>query len=286
MGAEARERRAVPTRKGAIFMSTNCRIGNTLAAALLAFGLVACTTQESNEGGTGGSAGMGTGGTISEGGSGGGTTAASGCPQPLPALITDFETATAPDATQVRFGGNGVLSGGGSVWGGLASEVVAGTWHISGTVTDYAGFNFYIDNCTPINASAYKGLSFTLSGGATNQGTPVTLGMSTINDTPSAAWLISKGDTQAKETDPGTCTPTSGNGRYYHPGCADPSKSIDVPTAATPVSVLWTDLTGGQPDVSPKPDQIIAMYVNLPWTGSGATPYPADLTIDNLSFIP
>ena len=186
----------------------------------------------------------------------------------------------------MRFGGNGLLSGGGSVWGGLTSEVVAAAWHISGTVTDYAGFNIYIDNCVPINASAYKGISFTLSGTAANQATPITFGMSTIDDTPSAAWLIAQGDTTAKTTDPGSCTPTSGNGRYYHPGCADPTKSITVPTTPTTISVLWTDLTGGQPDVSPKADQISSIYVNLSWNATTPTPYPADLTLDNISFIP
>jgi hypothetical protein len=271
-------------------MNRHLRIGHSLLVTALALGLVACTTQEAtNEGGTGGIIGGGTGGTTTtpqgSGGTTSPTTSASGCPATLPPLLADFGTATAPDANNMRFGGSGVLSGGGSVWGGLTSEIVAGAWHISGTVNNYAGFNVYIDNCVPINASAYKGISFSLSGTAANQATPITLGISTINDTPTAAWLIGKGDTQAKSTDLGSCTPTSGSGRYYHPGCADPTKSITVPTTATPINVLWTDLTGGQPDASPNPDQITAIYVNLAWS-DGATPYLADLTIDDLSFIP
>jgi hypothetical protein len=270
-------------------MKNNLRIGRALLATLLSCSLWACTTQEANQGGSGGSGGgteppLGTGGTTTPGGTGGSTSAA-GCPTVMPALITDFATGTAPDATNMRFGGSGLLSGGGSVWGGLTSEIVQGAWHISGTVIDYAGLNLYIDNCSPWNASAFKGISFTISGTAANQATPLTFGAPTIEDTPSAAWLISKGDTQAKATDLGSCTPSSGNGRYYHPGCNDPTKSVAVPTVATPINVLWTDFSGGQPSATPKPDQITGIYFNLSWGGTGSATYPADFTIDDLKFI-
>jgi hypothetical protein len=295
LDGEERERRAVMTRKGAMLMNTSLRTGRitgALVAMLLACGLVACTTQEAppaGTGGSGGTAGGGSGGTTPAGGAGGSTIPSSGsqgvlCPT-LPALITNFDTATAPDGTQIRFGGAaGEVSGGGSVWG-VTSEIVQSAWHISGTVSDYAGFNIYFDNCTRWDASKFKGISFTLSGTAANQGTPLSFSVTTVDDTPSAAWLISQGDTQAKTTDVGTCTPTSGNGRYYHPGCADPTKSITVPTTPTPQTVLWGDLSGGQPDVSPKPEQITGIYWVIPWGGSGSATYPADITIDELKFI-
>ncbi len=186
----------------------------------------------------------------------------------------------------MQFGGNGALSGGGSVWGGLTSEIVDGAWHISGTVNDYAGFDLYLDDCAVINASAYKGISFSLSGSAANRATPIALGISTTDTTPSPAWLIAQGDTMAKPTDPGTCTPIAGNSRYYHPGCSDPTKSIAVPTAPTTINVLWTDMTGGEPDASPNPAHITAIYFNLEWMGAASTPYSADLTLDDLAFIP
>jgi hypothetical protein len=255
-------------------------ISQSLVAMLcIGGGLVACTTQAAGPAGTGGSTPpSGTGGTTGAAGNTGVL-----CPT-LATSITDFETATAPDTTQVRFGGTGTQSGGASVWG-LTSAVVGGAWHLSGTVADYAGFNVYFDNCSRWNASAFKGISFTLSGTAANQATPLSFAATTVNDTTSAAWLISQGDTQAKTTDVGTCTPTSGNGRYYHPGCADATKSITVPTTPTTISVLWSDFSGGQPDVSPKPDQITGIYWNLPWGGTGSATYPADFTIDNLQFI-
>jgi hypothetical protein len=171
------------------------------------------------------------------------------------------------------------------VWGGLTSALEAGAWHLTGTIADYAGFNVYFDNCSRWDASAFKGISFTLSGGATNIATPLNFAVTTVNDTTSAAWLISQGDTTAKATDVGTCTPTSGNGRYYHPGCTDPAKSIDVPATPTTISVLWSDLLGGQPDASPKPAQITGIYWTLPWS-AGSASYAADITMDNLKFIP
>lgn len=266
-------------------MTMISRIETLVAILCLGGGLAACTTQESTSGGTGGGIiPTGTGGTGAGGAGGAAGNAGVLCPT-LAESITDFETATAPDATQIRFGGAGVQGGGASVWG-LTSAIVGGTWHLSGTVADYAGFNIYFDNCTLWNASAFKGISFTLSGTAANLATPLTFAAPTVNNTTSAAWLISQGDTQAKTTDIGSCTPTSGNGRYYHPGCADASKSIAVPTAPTTISVLWSDFTGGQPDVSPKPDQITGIYWNLQWGGAGSTPYAADFTIDNLKFIP
>ena len=242
-----------------------------MAVLCLGGGLVACTTQEStqNNPDTGAAGAAGNTGVL--------------CPT-LAASITDFETATAPDTTQIRFGGAGVQGGGASVWG-LTSAVAGGAWQLSGTVADYAGFNLYFDNCTRWDASAFKGISFTLSGTAANLATPLTFAATTVSDTTSAAWLISQGDTQAKTGDVGTCTPASGNGRYYHPGCADPSKSITVPTTPTTISVLWSDFTGGQPDASPKPEQITGIYWNLPWGGAGSASYAADFTIDNLKFI-
>jgi hypothetical protein len=267
-------------------MTTKSTSRSLLAMLCIAGGLVACTTQESGSGGTGGTT-PGTGGTVTPGGTGGSTGAVGNtgvlCPT-LAASITDFETATAPDATQIRFGRTGTQSGGASVWG-IKSEVVAGAWHLSGTVADYAGFNVYFDNCSRWDATAYKGISFTLSGTAANLATPLSFAVTTVNDTTSAAWLISQGDTTAKTTDVGTCTPSSGDGKYYHPGCADATKSISVPTTPTTITVLWSDFTGGQPDASPKPEQITGIYWNLPWNGTGSASYAADLTIDNLKFI-
>jgi len=52
------------------------------------------------------------------------------------------------------------------------------------------------------------------------------------------------------------------------------------------VSILWSDFTGGSPESSvATPSEITRISWTLPWT-SGGTPYPVDIAIDDLSFIP
>jgi hypothetical protein len=284
-------------------MRTCLRIGNitgSLLAMLLACGLGACTTQESNPPGTGGTSGGGSGGTTTPTGSGGtgpvggstGSTATDGtmCLPVTQALITDFtytpSDAGTPDTANARFGDSvTTFSGGTSVCTNattpLTSDVSQNNWHISGTIENYSGFNLYFDNCSRIDASAYKGISFTISG-SVGSGSLV-MGMGTLNDAVAASWLISKGDTSAKETDPGRCVPTSGTNKYDQQTCADPIKQITVAASPTPVSLLWTDFTGGKPKTNVEPTDIISIYWYFVWT-SGAS-YPVDITIDDLKFI-
>jgi hypothetical protein len=260
-------------------------------------GLVACTTQEAKQGGTGGSVGGGTGGTGPVAGTTGSTTGdGTLCPPPQQ-VITDF-TYTPSDAgttstSEVRFGSSGVLQGGESYYPNassgssypLTSDVTKNNWHLSGTVGDYSGFALYFDNCDHLDAKAYKGISFAISGSVPH-GNAITMGMGTINDTPTGTWMLSPGGkTTAKPTDAGKCTPTSGT-QYYHPGCGDPTTQIPVTATTATQSVLWGSLTGGTPDASPNPSEITSIYWYFPWTGTGDTPYAVDLVIDDLKFIP
>jgi len=271
-------------------------------------GLVACTTQEAKQGGTGGSGGGGTGGTTTPGGTGGtgpvaGTTGSSDgngtlCPLPTDKLITDF-TYTPSDAgttstTEVRFGGSGALQGGESYYPiagswPLTSDVTKNNWHLSGTLGDYSGFALYFDNCDHLDASKYKGISFTISG-SVPQGNAITMGVGTINDTPTGTWMLSPGGkTTAKPTDAGKCTPTSGT-QYYHPGCGDPTTQIPVTATPATQSVLWASLTGGTPDSSVTSSEITSIYWFFPPpAGAGTTTpttYVVDIVLDDLSFIP
>jgi hypothetical protein len=283
-------------------MSTSLRIGNipgSLVAMLLACGLVACTSQEAPAGGTGGSSAGGSAGsttTTGNGGSGGGNTGTSTsagsdgtlCPTPSQ-VITDF-TYTPSDAgvstSEVRFGSSGTLQGGESFYPStLTSDVTQGTWHLSGTISDYSGFALYFDLCDHLDAKAFKGISFKISG-SVPQGNAITMGVGTIADTPTGAWMLSPGGkTTAKATDAGRCTPTSGT-QYYHPGCGDPTTQIPVTSSPVVQSVTWATLTGGTPVASPNPAEITSIYWFFPWTGTGATPYTFDLVIDDLQFIP
>ena len=295
-------------------MSTNLRLGNLLGVLFVGCGLVACTTQAANPTGTGGSGagtggnGAGTGGTT---GSGGGTTGSGGtsgyatntgiaCPLPDPSgLISNFTYAlvdgAAPDMTQVPFGTYGTtFSGGEDAFGSLTSNVTGSDWHIMGSIADYSGWNLYFTSaagdgaaanaCNKVNASAFTGISFTIWG--TAGGNMVTFGMGTLDDSVAYGWLDSKDGGSPSMPTPGTCTPTSGNGRYYHPGCADPTDVFAVTgTQAAPqtVSLKWNQFTGGMPTAGVTPSGILSVYWSVPFT-AGGTAYSVDLHIDNLAF--
>jgi len=286
-------------------MNKNLRAGNTLLATLMSLGLVACTTQEATPNGSGGSTvPAGTGGAVTgTGGAGvaGSTGAATGlgtvCPPPSQ-VITNFaytpSDAGTADTTAVRFGSSGTLQGGESFYPGageafaLTSDVTQSSWHITGTIGNYSGFALYFDSgstpCDRVDASQFKGISFTISGSVPH-GNAITFGVGTVKDTPSGTWMHDVGGkTAAKATDVGSCIPTSGT-QYYHPGCGDPTTQIPITATAITQSITWATLTGGTPDASPDPAGITSIYWFFPWTGSTDTSYPVDITIDNLAFI-
>jgi hypothetical protein len=280
-------------------MKTMTHTGNTLLAALLACGLVGCTGSETNNG-TGGSGGGAGGTTAPSGGSGGGAGGSGGssstgtastdgklCPAPQ-ALITDFTYTPGSDATQVHFGSSTTLSGGEYVYSGLSdpplvSDMSNSNWHITGSVGDYSGFGLYFDNCSRIDASAFKGISFKVSSTVISDG--ITFGVDTLDNTITADWINSHG---GSSTGPGRCTPPADPSlnQYSQSTCANATASIPVTATPTVQQVLWSDFTGGKPDAKiEKPAEIIGIHWSFTWTGAG-TPYAVDLTLDDLSFIP
>jgi hypothetical protein len=249
-------------------------------------------------GGTAGAGGAGGLWTLPVGGGGGqlggrtGSMAGLGtlCPPPQQ-VITDFTYAALDAGTSTsepRFGSPGTLQGGVSYYPNAGSypltvDVTKGNFHITGTVGDYSGFGLYFENCNRVDASSFQGISFAISGSV--QGSALTFGMGTVGDTPSAAWLRDVGGkVTATPTDAGRCIPTSGN-QYYHPGCVDPLVQISATPSPSVRNVLWSDFTGGAPEASVTPSEIVSIYWYFPWS-SGATPYPLDLVIDDLQFIP
>lgn len=271
-------------------------IAGAVGAMLCACALAACTTQEA-DGPTGGTGGNG-GNIPSNGGAGGSgtpTTSAGNegtlCP-PAQRVITDF-TYTSSDGgtstTEVRFGGNGTLTGGQAYYPNSGSypltvDVTQSSYHVSGRVGDYSGFALYFDNCDRIDASAFKGIRFTISG--TVPGNAISFAVGTLADKTTAAWLIANGSTTAKATDSGKCTPSSNtNNEYYHPGCADPTAQIAVTATPTVVDVPWANLVGGSPQASVTPKELTGMSWILPWT-EGRAPYDVDIVIDDLGFMP
>ncbi len=207
------------------------------------------------------------------------------CPLPATALITDFTFAPpdggTTDTTGVHFGTYGSLSGGEYVYpAAIISDVSQSNWHISGTVGTYSGFGLYFDGCNRVDASKYKGISFKISGSM--GGNQLTFGVATLNDSIASGWINTHG---GNSTDPGRCIPASGSGQYTEQGCSTPTKTIPVTSAEAVVNVLWSDFAGGAPEASVlTPAEITGISWTLPW--SGGTPYPVDIVIDDLSFIP
>ncbi len=268
---------------------TNMSLASLLC---LACGLAACTTTEADKGGGGG-------GDDGSGGGGGaiGSAETDGtlCPLPVQPMMTDFTYAgEGADTTAVNFGDSTTLSGTTYVYPTsgdypVTSDVTDSNWHISGTLGDYTGFGLVFFNCSRLDASAYKGISFTISG-SVPQGSQVTMRVATLNNAITSAWLLEHNDTEVKEGDPGRCVPTSGTNRYDQPTCADAAKNIPVTAEPTTVEVEWADFTGGKPEPGVTPGDIVRIsWFFPPPTGAGTanpTPYEADIVIDDLSFIP
>lgn len=289
-----------------------------LASALIGagalFGIAGCVSS-SDDPGTGGKSGSGggaatgggtsTGGTNATGGSGGGSaTTAFACPKPMVPLISDFATPAEGKTDTVSFGDYATTLSGGTFHypsAGtymLTSDVTAGNWHVSGSVGDYSGMGLFfsgpdsagmIGGCSLVDASAYKGLQFTISGDVP-MGNSVMLQVGTAANDVSAAWLNAH---KAAATDPdkapnlSRCMPAT---NQYDGTCGAHGKTIPVSATPSPVTVLWADLTGGKPELTMNPAEIVFITFVLP-TPAGAgttapTPYTIDLTIDDLSFVP
>jgi hypothetical protein len=81
--------------------------------------------------------------------------------------------------------------------------MTSGAWHVSGEVADYTGFGFYFSvpsgSCGLIDASAFDGLSFTVSG-TLPEGRALTMWVSTASTTVSTAWYLAHDIT---DKDPG-----------------------------------------------------------------------------------
>lgn len=290
--------------------------------SLALLGLVAllsgpgCVDSSSNSG-AGGTTSE-TGGTTSASGgstattSAGGTTASTAggsgsgaAPQaclPVREVISDF-TYTVGGSTSTSDGAFGdyttYYSGGTFVYPAsataLTQDVTQSNWHIKGSATDYAGFGLYNGGgCSKIDASAYKGISFVVSGtiasGVAATENTLTLTVGTAADDITSAWLnANKAAGTADVYTFGGCTPASSN--RYDGTCAAPQKAgLPVTTTPTKVTVLWTELLGGKPQASVNPAEITFITWVLPNpTGVGTTsvvPYPVDVVIDDIQFVP
>jgi hypothetical protein len=210
-----------------------------------------------------------------DGGDGGFTTSDGMlCPPPGQTPITAFSY-----VTEYVYPASGAWS--------LTSNVIGNSWHVSGTVGDYSGFGLGLVGCSRVDASAFRGISFTVSGSVA-QGNVVTMGVGTLDDTIASAWLDTHGGGGSML--PGRCIPISGTNRLTQSSCADPTAMIHIQPTPTAQTVLWSDFTGGKPESGVTPSGIVSLYWFFPAPvgvgTSSVAPYPADITIANLAFVP
>ena len=257
-----------------------------LAAAGLFAATQGCSSSNGNTG-TGGTTGGGTGGKGTGGmtGSGvGGSNVDAGPPLCTGGawtgapMITDFSDVATPDGgTGLRVGTQGGLY----TYGGTMTTVVNGALHVTGTypastatVQQYVGWGIYFDNC--IDATAYSGISFTMTG---SFGTcdMLAIGASFPQDQPVPTDPAAGGH--------GTCTGTA----CYGPG---------APHTVTSTSVTFAAMVGGSPILTVTPEAKSRITgVNFGFhsplaaagdagSDAGAGGCTVDFTIDNIAFTP
>jgi hypothetical protein len=196
----------------------------------------------------------------------------------------------------VTFGTFGITLAGGTysypgdgTWP-IGSDVTQGNWHMTGNVGTYSGFGIYFGGCNVLDASAYDGISFTISGSVA-MGNALTMNVATSANDQSHVWL----NTVAMPPPPtpaginsGRCIPASTN--QYDGSCASPVFPVPVTAEPETVTVLWSQLTGGRPAASVDPREITSIsWTFPPPAGAGdpvtAMPYPIDVVIDDISFV-
>jgi hypothetical protein len=160
----------------------------------------------------------------------------------------------------------------------LFQDFSSNSWHITGIVGDYSGGGIWwgcnagtastpsYTGCT-IDVSQYAGIRFDVSGSA--------------GPSQSISFNLSSANQDVVSIDPmnptcGSCTPDASPCRgVYH-------SVIDISMTPQSIELRWADLQSEGPTLDP------AQLTGISWTfsWSGGTPYPLDLTIDNLELIP
>ncbi|MEO8180267.1 MAG: hypothetical protein ABI895_15635 [Deltaproteobacteria bacterium] len=233
------------------------------------------------------------------------------CPAVMQALLTDFTyaagavadagavggtdagAAAAPNPTGVSFGDfTNTLSGSSYVFPTdgsypVSSDVTGSNWHVTGTIGTYSGLGIVFTGCSLVDASAYRGISFTVQGSVPMG--PVAFNVGTAADEVSHVWLNTAAMPMPMSPAPvnaGRCIPAA---MQYDGSCAAPSRSVPVTAERTTVNVLWAELTAGRPAATVDPKEITNMSWSFPApAGAGTTTpttYQVDLTIDDLQFI-
>lgn len=221
-------------------------------------------------GSTGGASGAATGGAATGGGSTGGAATGGGtCVAPASATVTEF-TDLVPTTDVANPGGLTFMMG---IPGGTstyapnvltATKAAEGALNVKGTVNGYDGFVVYLNGCT--NAMAYSGVSFDIKGN-------VGVGGVQFRFQSKANKASAYG---------GPC-PAPDKATSYDL-CHDAQTVIMVPAGGGNVSVKFGDVVGGVPNATVNGSDIVGFEWAFVWAGMADTPYPVDVTIDNIKF--
>jgi hypothetical protein len=157
------------------------------------------------------------------------------------------------------------------------------SWILSGTVAGFSGAGLYIQSAPNlcVDASAYTGVSFTISG---TIGSSAEAGADADADAGTAQTISLKAF-EAADTAVSTASGAVGT-CALGAACTPPTFPITLSTTPTPMTVRWVDFTGGNPDLSVgDPAHLSGIEWDLPWPCTGGVPYPVHITIQDVQFI-
>jgi hypothetical protein len=214
----------------------------------------------SSSSGSGGSSSSGSGGSSSSGSGG----ASAACATPTAALITDFGTGTYPVGTPYKGADTGLtVPTVDTSSGALVINVATGA---PSTMYPYAYVGLPFNSC--VNASSYTGVKFNISG---TLNTGCTIQFSVVDEEHSTT------------TNSGTCVAGT-------TGCYASAKIFTLPSAATDVTINFTDQTGGGSGMNATaaavdPTEILNVQwqFNVP-VGDASGGCTGMVTIDNITF--
>lgn len=186
-----------------------------------------------------------------------------------PYVIANFSGSTDGKTISWGFGSDTAFSGFSfSYPDAIVSDLSAEEWHLTGTVADYAGFALGF-SCA-VDASMFTGVSFTIKGDAGATGRLVMEVATSPNDVNGVMGAPSHGK----------CIPETGP---YDGTCLSPKVDVPVTGTLNPVKLRWSDFKGGAPQPSVSADSITQLVWRFDWI-AGATPYPVDITVDDVTF--
>ncbi len=230
-------------------------------------------TNPSGSGGTLANAGSSNGGSLGHAGSPGaaglgGTVALPpvtfkcGGKQPNQPLITKFDAFMAD-----RWTSPGNLDGGVYVYPDALKPTAGEFLRFADQVRDYTGMGVWFSGC--IDGSKFRGVRFTIAGNAGASGAV-------------QFYVIANRD---KEVDApnsaGACVPADPTQIWQ--SCRPPVVTLPVTGAPTQHSIAWTAFKAGLPTPTTDGSDLLALQWSFDWQ-DGATPYAAELTVDNLEF--